>query len=149
MNIAKIIGFSFIITATAFAEIGQTETQIEAKYGKPVGVVPNNPPVPGITRSYNFAGYLIEVTFLNRTCMMETFSKNGSERMHLDDISALLLSYNPGHKWTYQGNQGTDLQYWVRDDLYLVASFSSLYSKVSISTPEFFGTLGVGNTKRN
>jgi hypothetical protein len=151
MNVAKIVGLSFLITAAAFADIGQTEAQIETKYGKPIGGVVSTPHIPGISRAYNFTGYSITVTLLNGISVMETFSKNEPERMRVDDVITLLSLYSPGHRWKYPPNQSTNAEWrhWVRDDEHLEADFSVSYSTVSISTPEFNTAIGQAYKKEN
>jgi len=79
--------------ATALARIGETEQQIEARYGQPIKIVSASElPAPGVTKIYESAGIKILVTFLDGTSASEDYSKASPGQLERSEIETILAA---------------------------------------------------------
>jgi hypothetical protein len=66
--------------ASAFARIGETEKQIEARYGKAVQTL-------RATKAYSYKGFLVIVAFDNGVSGVEIYQKHDASPMSAAPIS--------------------------------------------------------------
>lgn len=92
MQIACCITTLLLFGATAFARIGETEAQIEKRYGQAtVG--------SGSSKAYAYKDFLVIVTFDNGVSGIETFQKRNDNPMSRVEIEKLLEANSDGSKW--------------------------------------------------
>lgn len=86
-----------LATSNVFARIGETEEQIEKRYGKPVRTLsqPNEP----LERLYVFAGMNVIVTFINNVSQREFYSKKDKSTLSDTEIEVLLAANSAGSEW--------------------------------------------------
>jgi hypothetical protein len=77
---------------TAFARIGETEAQIENRYGKPISSSPS-------TKGYLYNDFFIIVTFDNCVSGIETFERRNRAPLSDVEIGSLLEANGGGTKW--------------------------------------------------
>jgi hypothetical protein len=86
-----------ILMSHAFARIGETEQQIEARYGKStLTVSTGNEPLQKV---YQSSGLNITVTYLDGVSQREIFSKPDKSELSKNEIAILLEANIAGSKW--------------------------------------------------
>src|SRR5437762_13731287 len=91
------IAIMVLIAASAFGRIGETEAEIEARYGKSMGVMSKaNEP---IQRGYLHAGLRIGVTFIDGKSVSEWFAKDDKSTLTDHEKELLLEANSNGLKW--------------------------------------------------
>jgi hypothetical protein len=78
--------------ASAFARIGETERQIEARYGKPTQTF-------RATKAYFYKDFFIVVAFDNGKSGIEVYQKRNASPMTAVEIGTLLDTNGGGTKW--------------------------------------------------
>ena len=74
---------------SAEGRIGETERQIEARYGEAISVMPLQPGI-GVTKCYPANPFLVSVTFLNGRSVREMIVKNDKSKMGDAEIQSFL-----------------------------------------------------------
>lgn len=86
------------VSSSAFARIGESEQQVEARYGKPIA-----PRVPGEdlgeTKAYVCAGFLIAVTFVDGVSQREMYAKNDKSAITGAEVEVLLEANRGNLQW--------------------------------------------------
>jgi hypothetical protein len=87
----------FLLVAPAFARIGETEQQIEKRYGKStLTVSTGNEPLQKV---YQSSGLNITVTYLDGVSQREIFTKQDGSELSKNEIAILLEANTAGSKW--------------------------------------------------
>jgi hypothetical protein len=131
-----------LFAASAFARIGETEAQIEARYGKPTkNVTASEFALTGVTRMYKSAGFEIVVTFVDGKSGSEYFSKGSYGKLDQSEVDTILAA-NAG-KWAeikadhplYNWRS----QRWILGDMssFVVADFDQINGNLSIFSKTF------------
>src|SRR5579862_4624700 len=96
-TIALICLATLVLMTSALARIGETEAEIEARYGKSFPVEATN----GLpTKVYTFGGMLIRVVYLDGKSAVEHYSHDGSnDALSDNEISKILDANGGGKKW--------------------------------------------------
>lgn len=108
----KAIAISFYIVfsvATVLARLGETEEQIQQRYGEPVGK-PTDETRREKSGTYIYNGFCIIVTFLDGKSHMEGYMKEDRKSKLSDAEIAVLLNANSfGNAWeAAEGSTSTD-----------------------------------------
>src|ERR1700747_2481953 len=86
----------FLLVSPAFARIGETEQQIEARYGKStLTVSTGNEPLQKV---YQSSGLNITVTYLGGVSQREIFTKQDGSELSKIEIAILLEANTAGSK---------------------------------------------------
>lgn len=104
MRIPCCVAALVLCGATAFGRIGETEAQIEKRYGKPT-------PGSSSTRSYFYKALFIIVTFDNGVSGIETYEKRDGTSMGAAEIRELLDANGDGTKWQEPIRNGLEVRY--------------------------------------
>ena len=107
MKIPCCITALVLFGATAFARIGETEAQIQKRYGQPTSG-------SGATKTYSYKDFFIIVTFDNGVSAIETFQKRGSSPMPVKEIAAVLKANGGGEKWSEPTRSGLKISYTAK-----------------------------------
>jgi hypothetical protein len=92
-----IIALLLCCCASAFARIGDTEQQIEARYGKTIGTLSRgNSPLQKVYRS---SGLEIVVTYVDGVSQIELFVKEDKSGLSENEIGVLLEANAASSKW--------------------------------------------------
>jgi hypothetical protein len=86
-----------LCASPAFARLGETEAQIEARYSKPVLVLPDDGFVK--SRAYVSGGLGIVVKFEGGLSQAEMFAKGDHSEFSQHEISVLLAANKGGYNW--------------------------------------------------
>jgi hypothetical protein len=124
----------FLLVAPAFARIGETEQQIENRYGKStLTVSTGNEPLQKV---YQSSGLNITVTYLDGVSQREIFTKQDGSELSKNEIAILLEANTAGSKWiedptatSLAGMQGWKLELGGR-----TAAFSRDKTRLVITT---------------
>lgn len=86
-----------LCASSAFARLGETEKEIEARYGKALGTVsrPNEP----LQKVYSSAGFDILVGYIDGRSGQEVFFKKSKSAFSDAEIQTLLDANSGGGKW--------------------------------------------------
>jgi len=104
MRIPCYIAALVLCGATAFGRIGETETQIGKRYGKPTRNSSS-------TRGYFYKALFIIVTFDNGVSGIETYEKRDGTSMSAEEIRQLLDANGDGTKWQEPIRNGFEVRY--------------------------------------
>ena len=104
MRIPCCIAALVLCGASAFARIGETEAQIEKRYGKPT---PSSSP----TKGYFYRDLFIIVTFDNGVSGIETYKKHDGTSMSAGEIKQLLEANGDGTKWQEPVRNRLEIRY--------------------------------------
>ena len=91
-----------LVASSAFGRIGETEQEVEARYGSPQTVTGSRTDELGNeVRAYKFHDFWVVVSFVKGISESETFSKaKRDEKLERKEIEAILAVYaNPAVKW--------------------------------------------------
>jgi hypothetical protein len=123
------------IQFSAFARIGETEEQIEARYGKPIADVSR--PEIGKAKAYVFSGFEIAVIFANSTSQAELMGKRDHTPIDANEIQLLLKANGNGHSWKSVESPKPFQQKWRRDDDALVAIYFEDSKSLHVTSDNF------------
>jgi hypothetical protein len=101
-----VIGAAFC--STAFARIGETEQQIEARYGKPTIASVFREELGNPMHFYKFHDFLIGVTFENHKSVLEHFRPENHSVMLNAQTKAILGAYGE-NVWTQAESKSSEL----------------------------------------
>jgi hypothetical protein len=104
MQIACCITALVLCGATAFARIGETEAQIEKRYGEPTSG-------SRLTKTYSYKNLVIIVTFDNGVSGIETYEKRNGTPMSAVEIGKLLEANSGGTNWHEPIRNGFEFLY--------------------------------------
>ncbi len=104
MRIPCYIAALVLCGATAFARIGETEMQIEKRYGK-------STPSSYSTKGYFYKNLFIIVTFDNGVSGIETYEKRDVASISTGEIRRLLDANGGGTKWQEPIRNGLEVRY--------------------------------------
>jgi hypothetical protein len=104
MRIPCCIAALVLCGASTFARIGETEAQIEKRYGKPTFNSSS-------TRSYFYKTLSIIVAFDNGVSGIETYEKHDGASMSAREIRQLLDANGDGTKWQEPIRNGLEVRY--------------------------------------
>jgi hypothetical protein len=103
-----------MLVSAAFARIGETEQQIEARYGKTVRTLSKgNEP---LQKDYRSSGLNIAVTYIDGVSQCELFRKQDESQLSKNEIALLLEANAAGSRWIddpiarHAGVQGWNLE---------------------------------------
>lgn len=100
--------------SSAFARIGETEAQIEKRYGKFIPPVMTASGLP--LKFYKSAGFLVSVQFLNGVSAAENYSKLDKTDFSDHEIQLLLDANGAGNKWEKTKNErDVSYEHWTRE----------------------------------
>ncbi len=122
--------------APIYARIGETEAQIQKRYGKCLKVIGDS----SVQRAmiYTANGYLILVVYLDGTSESEVFRKENGAPFSSDEVRLLLQNNSGGKTWTDMTKKGvTDIQEWWRDDTKLTAVHELLANRILFRSEKF------------
>lgn len=116
-GVAAILASTLLIGATAQARIGESEDQINARYGAPITVLASSGGESGVTKCYASDRFSIAVTYLHRKSVREIVTKKDNSKITAAEISSLLEANADGSVWNAQGlgaetNVTSGVQQW-------------------------------------
>ena len=110
---------TFLLSATAYAGVGETVKQVEARYGKPERVLYDHGNFRKL--AYRYRGLLIIEGYAGGVSKSESFDRPDHRPLSDADVQQLLaLSSTPGTTWKRLPDPGGD-QTWIRSDRKVVA----------------------------
>jgi hypothetical protein len=101
------VAILLLLAHAALGRIGETEAQIEKRYGKPTSSSP-------WTKAYLHDDLFIIVTFEDGISAIETYEKRSSASMTAAEIRQLLNANGGGAKWDDPIRNGLELHYKAR-----------------------------------
>src|SRR5207244_804811 len=107
------------LITSAYARVGESVKQVEARYGKPQRVLHEH----GSFRElgYGYRGFMVGVSYVSGVSKSEGFARPDTPRLSDSDVQQLLaLSLAPGTSWKLASDQNGD-RLWVRSDGKVVA----------------------------
>lgn len=140
---AAILAIALHSLATAQARIGETEAQIQARYGAPLTALQSHSGGAGRTNCYSASGFLVAVTFLNGRSVREVITKADSSEISDVEIQKFLKNSVTGLAADAQGLTGprtvtAGVQEWRSlDQRSRVAIYDSHTRALFITTQKF------------
>jgi hypothetical protein len=137
------LAFFFLAIDQARAGIGETEAQVQARYGLPVTVLQSRGGIAATTRCYASNGLVVAVTFLNGHSVREVISKADNSKLSDTDIEKQLTTTMAGLPADAQGITGprnvtAGVQEWRSlDQRSRVAFYDSSSRALFITTQRF------------
>ena len=124
----------FLLVAPAFARIGETEQQIEKRYGKStLTVSTGNEPLQKV---YQSSGLNITVTYLDGVSQREIFTKQDGSELSKNEIAILLEANTARSKWIEDPTATSlaGMQGWKLESGGRTAAFSRDKTRLVITT---------------
>lgn len=100
------------LTSSAFARLGDTEAQIEQRYGKSFHTVAGELPM----KMYRHADFIIGVVYINGRSEAELYRKSDDNTdLSGDEITVLMQANSDGKEWRKTDGAGISHDIWLRD----------------------------------
>lgn len=128
-----------LFVAPCFANVGETEGQVNDRYGKTFGQIPTK--TFGIVTGYIAGGYVVGVKFVDGTSEMEMFAKADHADLPASEISRLLSRNSPG-EWKAELTGKAQWRRWRRDDGSVVALYDAVRHFLYINSKNFYEVKG-------
>jgi len=129
----------FALTIPSHARIGETEREIEARYGAPVQK-PKKETGREKSRTYRFGGLEITVTFLDRKSQREDYIKLNGGKFGSDEIQEFLKANSKGAEWKNTSEAEWELPGGAVTATYM--DLNGLPPKFTLETKEYNALLG-------
>ena len=129
---------AFIVTAllqTASATVGENESQIEARYGKPFNDIGTE--TFGLVRGFMSDRYVIGVKFIDGNSQMEMFSRKDQADLPASEIDHLLKETGAAD-WKAEQTNNPRWRRWRRSDNAAVALYDAIRHFLYVSSSKFF-----------
>lgn len=120
------------IAASAHANLGDTESDIYAKYGKVVAA-PTSVTNKDITLYFHYKDYTVSATLINGQCHRETFTKKDNHPFTDKEIQGFLDANALGSKWVMM-NDNDSVKIWVLDSKAAFAGYYKEHPYLSLET---------------
>ncbi len=142
---------AIVLTTTAcYARIGETQAQIETRYGKHVKAVS---PVKPATSAYLyrqgdlafFIGFVDgKAAYELVEAVEEEDGDIGEDEVSAKDIATVLKAETPAGGWTALNADKTGDRHWKSADGKLLAGYDAQHYQLMIESAEFFHARSVG-----
>jgi hypothetical protein len=129
----------FALTIPAHARIGETEKEVEARYGAPVQK-PKKESGREKERTYRFKDLEITVIFLDRKSQHEDITKLDGGKFGSDEIEAFLKDNSGGAEWKKKSEAEWELPSGTVSATYM--DINGLPPKFTLETKEYNALLG-------
>jgi hypothetical protein len=137
--------FLAVYITSASARVGENETELQARYGEPVGNIPTEDLGP--MRGFKSGGYIIGVVLENGVSEMEMFSKADEANMTASEIQNLLKGNGAG-EWKAEQTGKPNWRRWRREDDAQVGLYDASRHFLYISSKKFYEEKGKNMEKR-
>jgi len=118
-----IITILALLSTPAYARVGETVKQVEARYGKPQKVFIDRPDLRKL--GYGYRGLMIIVYFSGGICKRESFGRPDLPKLPRETVNEILaLSAREGTSWQPVLAEHGD-SYWLSSDKKVVAQFAT------------------------
>ena len=124
----------------AWARIGETETQITARYGQSIGDIPTESFGP--VRGFTLPGFVVGVKLVNGTSAMEMISKNDQSEIKPQEIEALLKKHGADMEWKVDKFDRPDWKRWRSQDGSLIAVYDEKRHFLYVNSKQFYDQQG-------
>lgn len=132
MNISLLAVAFLFAASSAFARLGETEAQIEQRYGKPTKIMDGQSATGAVNRTYSYDIFHIVVGFIDGVSHMESVMIKGGLKLDSEQISKLLAANAPsGTHWVKQSKSK-----WTRTDKGATAELSFDAAELTFSSRE-------------
>jgi hypothetical protein len=126
MKLSYCVAALVILAAPAFARIGETEAQIEKRYGKAASG-------SRTTKAYFHKDLFVIVTFDNGVSGIETYQKRDRGTLTAGEISSLLEMNGGGMNWRQEKRNEFDFHYQVQGRL---AEYNAVTNTLTVADQE-------------
>ena len=130
-----ILILSLALARIAGANIGETEAQVEERYGKPFNDI--NTTTFGPVRGFVSPQYIIGVKIIDGLSEMEMFARTDQSDISASEITRLLKA-DAGGEWKAEPTGKPSWRRWRRDDQGAVGLYDAQRHFLYISTIKFF-----------
>ena len=130
---------ALLVTTSCFANIGETEGQVNDRYGKSFGQIPTK--TFGVVTGYIAGGYVVGVKFVDGTSEMEMFAKADHADLPASEISRLMNKNSLG-EWKAELTGKPQWRRWRRDDGSAVALYDAVRHFLYINSKNFYEVKG-------
>jgi hypothetical protein len=123
----------------ACARIGESETQISARYGKSAGDIPT--PAFGKVRGFSWSGYIVAVAFVSGLSSMEMFAKADQSEMIATEIKNLLKTAG-ADEWKAEPTGQPNWRRWRGENGELIALYDVGRHFLYVNSKKFYENQG-------
>ena len=126
--------------ACAWARIGESEAQIAARYGTPIGDIPTE--TFGPVRGYLMPGVIVGVKLVDGVSQMEMLAKTDKSGMSATEIAGFLKANGADAKWNPDPFDKPNWRRWRSEDGSLVAVYDMRRHFLYINARKFYDDVG-------
>ena len=126
MKTSIVITIALLLATSAYARVGETVKQVEARYGKPQKVFVDRPDLRKV--GYGYRDFMVMVYFSGGVSKRESFGQPGVSRLPSEAVTQLLaLSAAHGTTWKPWTPPIVERgeQFWMRSDGAVLANSGS------------------------
>lgn len=131
-----LVAFTTIVSA----RIGETETQITARYGQSIGDIPTE--AFGPVRGYMMPGFLVGVKLVDSVSAMEMISKNDQSEISPPELEKFLKAHGADGPWKADQWDRPGWKRWRTADQALVAVYDMKRHFLYINSRKFYEEQG-------
>jgi hypothetical protein len=126
------IATTLLAFSTAQARLGETEQEVEARYGKPIATIDPDPAMRAV--AYQHKGFVIMVTYENGKSGAEIYQKPDKSEITDPERTVLLEANAGGYKWTYKEEVPGQIRWFNVDRKSRIAWYDTFNHQLCITS---------------
>jgi hypothetical protein len=123
------------LSSVSLGKIGETEAQVDTRYGKSTGDLPTD--TFGLVRGFMRNGYIVGVKLVEGVSEMEMFARTDLADMSASEIEKLRAANGAG-EWKVEKLNKPGWRRWRREDGTLVVLYDANRHFLYINSTKFF-----------
>jgi hypothetical protein len=122
-----------VLVSSALACVGDSDAELEARYGKQVQTGTSK--LPGVTiRGYKFRGFSVVVGVINGHSAFEMYSKKDHSKLNANEVGALMTANSGGGTWNAVEDAAYEGKKWALSDGTVTVEWPNMGGELTVMT---------------